>query len=272
MEHTRTTAESPSRAAVLVALNEESNITDAVEALMHAYSIGAIDHVYVVDGGSRDRTVPLAMKAGATVIEANEVLTDWGPVLGKGDSMWRASAVVQQDIIAFMDADIAIDYGAAVRALIAPLLTDPRVHFVKGTFVRLTETLPRRPTAGRVTELVARPLLSLLEPDLAGLREPLSGQVAIRRTMLRSLCVVTNYGVEAGMLVDVHRRVGLSGIAQADLGVLHNPPQTDMDLEGMARDVMVTLLRRLAQGSLSSSLSTPHAEPVERPPISTIRR
>jgi len=195
-----------------------------------------VDEVIVVDDGSSDGTAAIAEAFGAQVVQRHG-----HP--GKGAAMAEALRVATGDIVVFLDADVA-NFGLAfVTALVEPLLVDPLLVLVKGTY--------RRPGndgagGGRVTELLARPLLRRLVPELAFLRQPLAGEVAVRRAALDGMALDPGYGVEIGMLIDVARRFGTGAIAQADLGVrVHRNRPLD-ELAGQADEVLAAVLSRTA--------------------------
>jgi glucosyl-3-phosphoglycerate synthase len=229
---------------VLVARNEAGTIGDAVASIRTLHDRDLIDRLVVIDGGSTDGTQDAARAAGAEVVAAADVLASFGPVLGKGDSMWRAVAAVETDVLAFLDADLTGDYAGYVVALVGPLLTDPATRFVKGGFRRTRhgEQAPRHLDGGRVTEMVARPLLNLLRPDLAAFYQPLGGQVAARRADLASIPVLTGYAVEISMLATAVDRWGRHAVVEADLGSVVNRERTVEELVPMAQEVMYGLL------------------------------
>lgn len=229
---------------VVPARNEAERIAQTVAAAVVMRKLDVIDRVLVVDSGSTDDTALEAELAGADVVVAAELRPDLGPVLGKGDSMWRALGHVDTDVVAFLDADLEGDVGKFVRGLVGPLVLGNGagdVHFVKGSFHRITPdgADPGDPfDGGRVTELMARPLLNLWRPDLAAFYQPLSGQVAGRTALLQSLSFLTGYAVEIAMLVDVVDRVGLDAVVEVDLGTLRNRPRPTVDLAPMAQEVL----------------------------------
>jgi glucosyl-3-phosphoglycerate synthase len=261
-----TTADFPSEALarrvrsvslVIPARNEADAIVGTASAGVRLRDGGLIDEVVVIDGGSTDETAALAGKAGATVVEAAGVRSDLGPVRGKGDSLWRSLLVVDTEVVVFLDADLRGDLDAFVRGLAGPLVTaDPAgatspgegVAFVKGAFHRVAPdgADPADPyDAGRVTELMARPLLNLWRPDLADFYQPLGGQVAGTADLLRSIPFLTGYAVEIAMLVDVVDRVGLDRVAEVELGTLRNRPRPTGDLAPMAQEVVYGFARRV---------------------------
>jgi glucosyl-3-phosphoglycerate synthase len=234
---------------VVPAYDEAEGIVRTAGAGVRLRDQGVLDQVVVVDGGSLDDTAALAAKAGADVVEAATVRPDVGPVLGKGDSLWRSLAVVETDVVVFLDADLQGDIEAFVRGLAGPLVTGPEdIAFVKGAFHRLAPdgADPTDPfDGGRVTELMARPLLNLWRPDLATFYQPLGGQVAGRVELLRSIPFLTGYAVEIGLLVDVVDRVGLDRVVEVELGTLRNRPRATRDLAPMAQEVLYGFARRV---------------------------
>jgi glucosyl-3-phosphoglycerate synthase len=210
-------------------------------------------------------------------------------VLGKGDAMWRALGVLHGDVVCFLDADSSEGFGAHfVCGLIGPLLCEPRISFVKGFYrrpFRMGDSVDPE-GGGRVTELVARPLLNLFYPPLATVQQPLAGEIAARRELLVRLPFVTGYGVDIALLLDAYREVGLDGLAQVDLEVRQNAHQPLRDLGPMAHAVLQTVASRLEQegrlrGPLPASFTRPaegndgpmtlSAPVVERPPHETLR-
>jgi glucosyl-3-phosphoglycerate synthase len=235
--------------------------------LVELCETGVIDEVVVVDAASRDGTAALAEGAGAIVYQEAALMREMGPVLGKGDAMWRAASVLRGDLICFLDGDTRDFSPHFATGLLGPLLCEPGISFVKAFYRRPFEdggiSLPEG--GGRVNHLLARPALALFYPELAGVRQPLAGEVAIRRELLERIPLVTGYGVEVAMLIDVWREVGLDGIAQVDLEVHRNQHQPLMALVAMARTVLETIAVRLqADGRLVGF--EPGEPPVERPP------
>jgi len=276
------------RATVSVCLparDEERTIGPILDSLLPLRERGAIDQIVVVDA-STDATGRIARERGAEVHNQQELRPELGPVLGKGDAMWRSLGVLTGDVICFLDAD-SEHFGAHFACgLLGPLLCDTGISFVKGLYrrpFRVGETtLPDG--GGRVTELTARPLLNLFYPDLAGVQQPLAGEVAARRELLERLPFVTGYGVDIALLLDAYRAVGLDGLAQVDLDVRQNAHQPLRDLGPMAFAVLRAVAARLERegrlaGPLPTTFLTPSdhelpalgAEPVERPPLATLR-
>ena len=247
-------------------------VGEIVGALARLREAGAIDRIVVVDAASGDRTAEVAERAGAEVWQERELQPSFGPVLGKGDAMWRALSRIDSELVCFIDADSERFSAHFVTGLLGPLVCEPDVSFVKAFY--------RRPLAGdgassegggRVNHLTARPALALFYPELAEIRQPLAGEVAARRELLERLPFATGYGVEIGMLIDVWHEVGLQRIAQVDLEEHHNRHQPLSALAPMALTVLATLARRMEQeGRLAFGVGD-HAPP-ERPPLASLLR
>ena len=235
---------------ILPAREVAGTIGGIVEQLDPLRAQGLVDEVLVVDAGSRDGTAALARGAGARVCDENDLLSGFGPCLGKGDAMWRAVSAARGELLAFADADTTDFVPGFVAGTLGPLLLEPGIDLVKGSFVRHFQTgrevLPRQ--GGRVTELLARPLLNLRFPELAFLDQPLAGESAIRREIFEQLHVPVGYGVEIAMLIDVARISGPEAIGQVQLGTRQNRHQSLSALSTMAYEVLIAAERRREAG------------------------
>jgi glucosyl-3-phosphoglycerate synthase len=256
----------------LPARNEAQTIGAILEALMPLREQGVVDQVVVVDDSS-DGTAEIARGLGAEVHGQGQLMPELGPVLGKGDAMWRALSVLSGELICFLDADSELVGPHYVYGLLGPLLSDPSISLVKGRYRRPfrlgTQTFPDG--GGRVTELTARPLINTFYPDLSEVDQPLAGELAARRQLLERLPFVTGYGVDIALLIDAFRAVGLDGLAQVDLDVRQNAHQPLRDLGPMAAAVLSAVLSRVQQeGRLREPLA-PSAAPVQRPPLESLR-
>jgi glucosyl-3-phosphoglycerate synthase len=190
------------------------------------------------------------------------VLTRLGDRPGKGEALWKALLVTSGDIIAFIDADLCDFDPQFVVGLVGPLLTDPGTGFVKGFYDRPLATGGHHGDAGggRVTEMLARPLLNLHYPELAGLVQPLAGEYAARRSLLESIPFVSGYGVEIAMLLDVLHTVGVDSLAQVDLGVRRHRNSSDTLLGQMAAQVYLAFLSRLERHGAAVFAEEPTGE------------
>lgn len=220
------------------ALNEEAAIGRTADVVRAALDTGIVDAAYVVDGGSGDDTVEVARSHGIPVLVAPDLLANLGPVLGKGDALFRAVHTVDADWYVFLDADI----GNVGLGHIAPLADAARrtdARFVKGGFVRIDEAgRPRAVAGGRVTEEVGRPLLAQVDEYLSALSQPLSGQIAIESGLARHIPFATGYGLEIAMLIDVWRTVGRAGMLEVDIGLVHNRWKNDEQLDDVRDEVI----------------------------------
>jgi glucosyl-3-phosphoglycerate synthase len=261
----------------LPARNEAATIGPIISALVPLLDAGVIDQLVVVDD-SDDGTGAIAAAAGAEVYAQASLVPEFGPVLGKGDAMWRALTVLDGEVICFLDAD-SEDFGDHfARGLLGPLLLTgadspgPPIEFVKGFYRRPFKvgslTLPDG--GGRVTELTARPLLELFYPDLAGIRQPLAGEIAARRSLLETLPFATGYGVDIALLIDAYTEIGLERLAQVDLDVRQNAHQALRDLRPMASAVLAAVHVRLQRDGRYAA--PPGELTVERPPLRRHRR
>jgi glucosyl-3-phosphoglycerate synthase len=230
-------------------------IGEIVAVLAALRARGAIDEVLVIDAASGDGTAALARDAGAVVHQEADLLPQFGPVRGKGDAMWRSLSVASGDLVCFLDADIANFAERFAVGMLGPLVEFPEVEFVKAFYRRpfRADGVVVADGGGRVNHLLARPALALFYPELAGVHQPLAGEVAARRSLLERLPFSTGYGVEIAMLLDVWAAVGAGGVAQVDLDEHHNAHQSLAALSPMAYAVLKVIASRLERdGRLTS--------------------
>jgi glucosyl-3-phosphoglycerate synthase len=212
-----------------------------------ARAAGLVDEVIVIDAASRDGTAARAAALDAVVLQQDELLSEHGPALGKGDAMWRAVAHSRGDLVCFLDADTEDPHPHHLLGLLGPLLHDPRVAVVKGAFDRPFrsggQNLPHE--GGRVTEVMARPLINLHFPLLAGFAQPLAGEFGARRDLLMRIPFPVGYGVEIAVLIDALHACGLQALAECHLGTRQNRHQPLRALGEMAFAVLAAVERRL---------------------------
>jgi glucosyl-3-phosphoglycerate synthase len=205
-------------------------------------TVPLLDEILVVDDHSTDRTADVATAAGARVVRSADVLPGAGPGSGKGDAIWKSLSASTGDLVAWIDGDIT-DFGPRfVTGLLGPLLTYPQVQFVKGFYRRPGGG--RTGGGGRVTELMARPLMARLFPHLTGIIQPLAGEYAGRRPVLEALPIVCGWGVDLALVVDVVARHGLPALAQVDLGTRRHRHRPLDQLSSQAMAILTIALRR----------------------------
>ena len=251
------------------ARNEAATIAPIVRDLVALRDDGLIDQVLVAEHDSTDATAETAARLGAEVVRTSTVFPELGPVVGKGDNLWRGLTAVRGDIVCFVDADSA-DFGPHfVHRLVEPL-GEAGVEYVKGSYRRpWRDGEEVRPTGGgRVTTLLARPLLRRFYPELAFLRQPLAGEMAARRSLFESVPFAIGYGLEIGLLIDIYRRVGASAIRQVDLHTRQNRHRPLEELAPMSDAILESVAARLGEeGRLTGVV----AQRSERPPLAELR-
>jgi glucosyl-3-phosphoglycerate synthase len=232
---------------VIPARNEERTVAGVVAAIAKlAADTGLADELVVMDSDSTDGTSEAAAKAGATVYRTADIAQHLGSFPGKGEALWKSLLVTNGDLLVFVDADLTHWGPHFVTGLLGPLLHDENVLLVKGFYERLYKEGDGSVTAdgGRVTELVARPLLSLWWPQLTGVVQPLAGEWAARRQLMESLDIPVGYGIELAVLMDTAAGHGLDSVAQVDLGRRGHKHQTAHDLAVMAAELLLVADRR----------------------------
>lgn len=258
------------RLVLVPCLNEEDTIERTCRFLLRAVRLGAIDRFVILDSGSDDGSVRRALAAGAPVLAELPHEHD-GPVLGKGDVIWRGLCHLRrrgdltEDMrVGFLDADLKRLDGGSLERLMSTASTTPHEILRKAAFDRLDTTgRPRALNGGRVTELVARPLLSLLAAPSSGLRQPLSGQISIEARHLLDMPLLTGYALEIGMVLEVERRFGAGSVVEVPWKPVINRMKTDQQLMPVAEDVLAGALLMLGHEVASQRV-------VVRPPVSEL--
>jgi glucosyl-3-phosphoglycerate synthase len=242
----------------LPALNEEATVGAVIgsvkQALMERFPL--IDEIVLIDSDSSDRTRAIAQEMGVPVYIHQQLLPRLGARRGKGEALWKSLLVTSGDIVAWIDTDIVNVHPRFVYGIVGPLILNPGIQFVKGFYQRpLRVGGALQQGGGRVTELMARPLLNLFYPELSGVIQPLSGEYAGRRSALEQAPFYSGYGVETGLLIDIFERYGLGALAQVDLleRVHHNQPLES--LSKMAFAILQVVLQRIERRTGASLLA-----------------
>jgi glucosyl-3-phosphoglycerate synthase len=235
---------STSISVCIPARDEEATIGAIVATLRRDLieRVSLLDEIIVMDDSSNDATSSAASAQGARVVPVRTVLPELGIGTGKGNALWRSLYECTGDVIVWIDADIRNFSSQFVTALVGPLLTDPTVGFTKGLYRRPLDGAATG--GGRVTELMARPLLSHYFPELARIVQPLSGEYAARRSIVECVPFVEGWGVETALLIDVASRFGIDAIAQVDLDVREHRNRPLSELSPQAMAILITVLRR----------------------------
>jgi glucosyl-3-phosphoglycerate synthase len=234
----------------LPTLNEEKTIAKEIvimkSELMTRYPL--LDEIVVIDSGSTDDTRKIARSYDVAVHEADDILPHLAKFKGKGENLWKALYVTRGDIIVYIDADIKNIHHRFAYGLLGPLLLSDHIRFTKAFYDRpisVGENKWRPTGGGRVTELVTRPLFSLFMPDLTQFVQPLSGEYAGFRNIFEAIPFHIGYGVETGMLIDIHEKWGLEVMAQVDLDRRVHKNQDTKALGRMAFVIIKTFLNRV---------------------------
>ncbi|MCU0499074.1 MAG: glucosyl-3-phosphoglycerate synthase [Anaerolineae bacterium] len=234
----------------LPSLNEAETVGHVIQTLKTALmdQTQLVDEIVLIDSNSTDQTVPIAQSLGIPTYIHQQILTEQvGSYHGKGEALWKSLYVTKGDIIVWVDTDITNIHPRFIYGLLGPLLKHPRIDYVKGFYARPIQVDGKLQAfgGGRVTELVARPLLNLFYPELSGIVQPLSGEYAGRRTVLEQLPFFSGYGVETGLLLDLHERYGLDSIAQVDLEVRVHHNQALVNLSKMSFAILQVFIARI---------------------------
>lgn len=237
--------------AVFPTLNEAATIGTIVRAaradLMEAVPL--LDELLVIDSDSTDETVVIAAAEGARVVRHADVLPSQGTYQGKGEALWKSLHATTGDLIAWSDTDIEDWHPRFLYGTLGPLLTEPRLGYVKAYYQRpiVEDGVLREGGGGRVTELVARPLINLFFPELSGYIQPLSGEYAGRRSYLETIPFFTGYAVEMGHLIDLCEILGLDGLGQVDLDIRIHRNQQLEGLSKMSFTILQAVMKRLEE-------------------------
>ena len=246
---------------VLLANGEDQALRHSVDALLVDLRKDLLDEVLVVSSATPLKDLPLEV----TVLEADDLIPEFGPVRGYGDVLWRASSATEGEILVFLTPGSG---ASAVPALVGPLIEGGELSMVKGF----------GSCSNHLTELVARPLINLHRPELAGFVEPLSKTFAARRSLLETLSFPVGEGASLSLLLDVAERAGTKALAQVDLGEEHIRP-TDSPTPETAYALQAAAISRTSQETLvpgplfltsREGLQSRRVPSEERPPLESL--
>ena len=248
-------------------LNEAATIGSLLHLILALRDeVGLVDEIVVVDSGSIDGTRRVAAEAGADVFLAADILPQYGNSPGKGENLWKALYQLRGDLLVFLDGDVTTVHPGYVTGLIGPLLADAAIGYVKGCYERPADKASAMDNAeavdagGRLTEILARPLLSLWYPQLSWLIQPLAGEFCARRSLLERLAHPVGYGVELAHLLDLTSSHGPEIFAQTDLGRRCHRHRSNRQLGQAAHALLQVLQLRLRRRGIL--LDQPQEEPM----------
>jgi len=258
--------------AVLPTLNEAATIGPIVRMarreLIEKFAL--LDELVVIDSESDDDTRRIAADEGAQVIVHSDVLPRYGSYRGKGEALWKSLYATSGDLIAWSDTDIVDWHPRFIYGTLGPLLAEPKIGYVKAYYQRpiVEGGVLKEGGGGRVTELVARPLINLFFPELSGFIQPLAGEYAGRRVHLEQIPFFTGYAVEIGHLIDLAERLDLAGLGQVDLDIRIHRNQELEGLSKMSFVILQAVMKRLEErrkarlfAELGSSIKLPRSGP-----------
>lgn len=235
---------------VIPTFNEVSTIGDIVSIVKKELKDkqALLDEIIVMDGGSDDGTLQRARESGAQVFSVSEI-GDKSVPKGKGTALWKSLLVTKGDIIICIDADIKDFDIRFVYGLIAPLLYDSAISFVKAHYKRpiVVDDIILHNFGGRVTEILVRPFLSAFYPDLAKLSQPLAGEYSFRRDTITKIPFYSGYGLEIGLILNIYKSLGISSFAQVDMDIRCHRNRSVIDLGKMSFAILQVLLNKLEE-------------------------
>lgn len=223
------------------------------------------DQVIVVDSSSDDGTLAVARGYEVEIYPEGELMPEFGQVYGKGDAMWRALSKAHGDLVVFADTDTCNFTDCLVYSVVGCLLKRPEIRFAKAAYRRpfhaAHSVIPNG--GGRVTELMAKPLISAFFPELSGFAQPLAGEFGATRSVLWSTPFLTGYAVDVGLLIDVFVEYGLASMAQIELDARVNRHQDLSALSRMAYSILRGIVARSQfHGRATWTRETPSPDPL----------
>lgn len=206
---------------IIPAHDEEENIGNVIRDIQKS---ALKNQIIVVNNCSEDNTEKIAKDLGVKVINCD--------TRGKGYAMEAGIKEADTEIIAFVDGDLNLYSQDIIKEIVQPILEEG-YDFIKSDFDR---------DGGRVTELVAKPLLELLFPEMHRFSQPLSGVIAGKKSFFNKIILEKDYGVDVGILLDMIA-VGAK-IKEVHIGKIDNCSQSWKSLAKMAKEVDKAILKR----------------------------
>lgn len=232
----------------------------------------------LAEAGLVDEKIVLCAKAGnlspngdANFYPDSELLSHYGPVRGYGDALWRGLAVSAGEILLFLDSTVADPDGRRAMGLLGPLLLREELLLVKG--FSSTGFGEDADAARGLSELVARPLINLYRPELAGFVDPVSAEFSARRSLLASLPFPVGYGASLSLLLDASRKEGAEALAQVRLR--QERPESGIplsDLTEAAYAILTATMSRIGADALEEHAPGPLFLPLLSSPTSLGQR
>ena len=211
---------------IIPAFNEEENIANTIKLAKQSANVREI---LVINNLSTDKTEEISLKNGARVENCYEQ--------GKGNAMEKGIQCAKNEIIVFLDADVKYVKEDIIERLSLPVLNN-EADFVKSAFDRTT--------GGLVTEVVVKPALKLLYPEMYNFLEPISGMIASKKSILEQLKLEKDYGVDIGILLDI---VNLGyKVKEVNIGEIDNlshSNKTNLTMSKMSTEILSAIFKRI---------------------------
>lgn len=211
---------------IIPAYNEEKTIEEVINI---ARKVKFDVEIIVVDNCCTDKTVKKAKKAGAKIVECTNK--------GKGYAMEAGLKMASNEVVVYLDADIKDYHNNVVELLAEPILKE-NFDFVKSSFDRTK--------GGIVTEISTKPLLDFLFPEMYKFKEPLSGMIAGKKSLLNEMIFEKDYGVDIGILIDATNMK--LNIKEVNIGKIENMShllKTTESMRKMSTEIMKAILKRV---------------------------